>query len=89
MWFEFVILEDSEVRYEDRTAKLVVLVVTSNFSIGKRAADSFALYYYRLYNFEDPGVRGSRVELKPGVRLFLVARPQKTTGRSLAASQSE
>jgi hypothetical protein len=86
MWFEVDIVEDSRVRYEDRTAKLVVLVVTSNFSVEKRAVDSFALFYYRLYNFEDPGVRGSRVGFKPGVRLFLVARPQKTTGRCLAAS---
>lgn len=29
-------MEDSEVRYEDRTAKIVLLVVTRNFSIGKK-----------------------------------------------------
>ena len=89
MWFEVDMVEDSGVRYEDRTIKTVLLVVIYHLSIDKRAADSSALFYYRPYNFEDPGVRGSRVGVKPGVRLFLVARPKKTTGRSLAASQLE
>jgi hypothetical protein len=35
MWFEVVIVEDSGVRYEDRTAKIVIPVVTYNLSIDK------------------------------------------------------
>jgi hypothetical protein len=33
MWFEVVIVEDSGVSYEDRTAKIVISVVTCNLSI--------------------------------------------------------
>ena len=93
MWFDVVMVEDSGVRCENKTVETVVVAVTCNLSIEKWTAESFALFYDSLFDFEFQGVCGSpcgsRDGFKRGVRLFLVARPQKTTGRSLAAPHSE
>jgi hypothetical protein len=61
MWFEVVMVEDSGVRYEDKTAETVVVAAICNLSIEKLRAESFALFYDSLFDFEFQGVCGGRV----------------------------
>jgi hypothetical protein len=71
MWFDVVMVEDSGVRCENKTVETVVVAATCNLSIGKLTAESFALFYDSLFDFEFQGVCGSRVEAETGLSAVL------------------